>query len=100
MGSFPIADCRLPIGLRSLIWFRSLALSSLLFALCPLPLSKPSRNVILGQLLVRIGKHLLSSIHFDQLTKQEKCRHIRDARRLLHVVRNDHDRVLLLERED
>src|SRR5438046_4639502 len=100
MGSFPIADCRLPIAdwspIADLVSFSG----SLLFALCPLPLSKPSRNVILGQLLVRIGKHLLSSIHFDQLTKHAKSRHIRDARRLLHVVRNDHDRVLLLELED
>src|SRR5215212_7374704 len=61
---------------------------------------KSAGNVILSQLFTRGREHLLSRVYFDQLAEEEEGRSVGNARRLLHVVRDDHDRVLLLQIED
>src|SRR5438874_13279556 len=60
-------------------------------------LTKPSRNVILSQFLVRISKHLFSRVYLDQFAQQTEGRRIGYARCLLHVMRYYHDGVLLFE---
>src|SRR5215217_9294075 len=75
----PISNCRLPI--------------------CP-ELPKSAGDVILSQLFIGGGEYLLSRVYFDQLAEEEEGRRVGNARRLLHVVRHDHDRVLLFQIED
>ena len=47
-----------------------------------------------------IREYLIRAGELDQLTKVEKCRMIRDAGSLLHIVSDNHDRKLLLELKD
>src|SRR5512133_1041924 len=62
--------------------------------------SEASRHVIFRQLLARGRKQLLGAIVLDEAAQPEESRVIRHARGLLHVVRHDDDRVLLLQPVD
>ncbi len=63
-------------------------------------LTKPSRDVIFSPLVPRIGKEAIGLVVLDDLSEQEKRRCVRDAHRLLHVVRHHDDRVFFLQRRD
>ena len=60
-------------------------------------LSEPPRNVVGSLLLLRLGEQIASGAHFNQLAGAHKTREVRTPRGLLHVVRDDHDRVVALE---
>src|SRR5579864_8322533 len=62
-----------------------------------LGLTEPSGHVIFGHLFARIHEDGFRVAVFDELAQHEKARSVRDARRLLHVVRDDDDRVTLFE---
>src|SRR5690606_30431764 len=62
-------------------------------------LAEPSRDVILGPLILGFREELPGGRGFDEnplspLVQREKDCLIGDTRRLLHIVRHDHDRVL------
>src|ERR1700710_2673418 len=65
--------------------------------------AEPSGDVVLGPLLGGIGEDLLRGTHLDELTRLADAGEIEergavgDPRRLLHVVRDDDDRVLRLQ---
>src|SRR3972149_11852168 len=59
--------------------------------------SKPSCNIIVRLLVVRVCEYLLGGPEFDELSHVQKTRHIRYARRLLHVVGHDDDRDVCLQ---
>src|SRR5262249_30246370 len=63
-------------------------------------LSKPACNVIFSSLVRWIRKHFFRLIKLYQFSHQEEAGKIRDARRLLHVVRHNHDGVVLLQLEN
>src|SRR6476619_5383026 len=50
-------------------------------------------DIILGALLARVGEDLARLAIFDHLAEVEERRPLRHARGLLHVVRDDRDRV-------
>src|SRR5205085_8577886 len=54
-------------------------------------------DVVLGPRLLWRRKERLRAIELDELAEVEKRRMVAHARRLLHVVRDDHDRVALFE---
>src|SRR6185295_6410914 len=91
MSIAPSADC-------------SRALSSSWKCLRPSPvataLPELARDVLLGPTVVGLGEDLLSGAVFDQLAVEHERGRVRDARGLLHVVRDDDDRVALLELVD
>src|SRR3954447_4007068 len=70
------------------------------------PLPESSADVVLSLLLAGIGEDLLSSVDLDEMARLagaldvEERRDVARAARLLHVVGDDHDRVLLLELAD
>src|SRR4051812_16063174 len=51
-----------------------------------------ARDVLLGARVVRVGEDALGRSDLDQLAVEHERRLVGDARRLLHVVRDDHDR--------
>src|SRR5262245_3067160 len=64
--------------------------------------AKPSRDVILGPLVARVGENLLGWSHLNQfahafLTRQHIGGPVGDAGGLLHVVGHDDDRVLIAQ---
>src|SRR5690242_6303005 len=59
--------------------------------------AETSGHVIFGPLLGRVGKNLVRGVVLDQLAKIKEGSVIRNARRLLHVVRDDDDRKLLFQ---
>ena len=62
--------------------------------------SKPPCDVIFGLFLVRIGENFRRRTNLDEPTHvKERCE-IGDASRLLHVVRNDDNRVLRFQSVD
>src|ERR1041384_2372117 len=63
-------------------------------------LSKSSRDVILGHLLVGFGEHLFSAVELDHLAQPEERSKIRNASRLLHIMRHNHNRVALSQLDD
>src|SRR5712671_3921361 len=60
-------------------------------------LTKPSGDVVLGLLLRRLDEQLVGDAELDQLAEVHVGREVRDARRLLHVVRHDEDGDALLQ---
>src|SRR5437588_12101440 len=62
--------------------------------------TEPSGNVFLGLRLSGIRKDFRGAIDFDQTPKIKKRGVIRTAASLLHVVGDNHNRVLLLELTD
>src|SRR6476620_5984531 len=63
-------------------------------------LSKPTRDVVLGQLLGRIREDAIGRAELDELSQPEERSVIGHARRLLHVMRHDYDRVVRLQLVD
>src|SRR5437899_5486001 len=63
-------------------------------------LAELSGDVLLGALVVGRREDLLRRRVLDQLPGEQERRGVGNARRLLHVVRDDHDRVALLELVD
>src|SRR3954453_6432559 len=57
-------------------------------------------DVVLGARVVGLGEDLLGLAVLDQLAVEHERRGVGHARRLLHVVRDDDDRVALLELVD
>src|SRR5262249_28046043 len=60
-------------------------------------LSESTRHIIFRQFLGWVGKNLVRPIGLHQLPEPEERGHIGHARRLLHVVRDDDDRVAALQ---
>src|SRR5688572_6610257 len=58
------------------------------------------RDVVAGPLLARIGEDLIGRTLLDQDSQMEERRALRDARRLLHVVRHDRHRVAAAQLPD
>src|SRR6266513_3917064 len=56
-------------------------------SLMPICLSKPSSDVILGLLLLRLDEQLVGDAELNQLAKIHVRGEVRDPCRLLHVVR-------------
>src|SRR3990172_13112524 len=54
--------------------------------------SKPSRNIIVGLLVVRVRKYFFRCSEFYELSYIQKSGHVRHAGRLLHVMGHDYDR--------
>src|SRR3989441_2422003 len=89
---------RLPIcSTRERIESRSRSYCFEACSLMPMGLSKPSGDVILRLLLLRLDEQLVGDAVLDQLAEVHVGGEVRDARRLLHVVRHDQDGDALLE---
>src|SRR4051794_5976773 len=65
-----------------------------------LPLPELARDVLLRAPVVRLGEDLLRLRVLDQLPVEQERRRVGDARGLLHVVGDDHDRDAVLELVD
>src|SRR4051794_17620982 len=63
-------------------------------------LSEPTCNVVLRPFIGGIRKNLFCLIELNQLPQQEEARELRHPRCLLHIVRDDHNREVLLQLED
>src|ERR1017187_7530262 len=57
-------------------------------------LSEAAGDVLFGALVVGRGENLFRRAIFHQLAQIHERRIVRGARRLLHIVRDDHDSVL------
>src|SRR5215831_14533912 len=62
--------------------------------------TKSPGNVVLGFLSLRLEEDVVGCAEFDELAEIHVSSEIRHARRLLHVVRDDRDRVVLFELGD
>src|SRR3989442_8302006 len=62
-------------------------------------LTEPAGDVIFGLLVPRIGEQLPRHAEFHQLAQEHEARVVAHAGRLLHVVRDDHDGIAVLEIE-
>src|SRR5262245_17201582 len=63
-------------------------------------LTESSRDVVLGQLLARLGEYVRRRPVLDQAPQPEEGRLVRNAGGLLQVVGDDDDRVLVLDLVD
>src|SRR5688572_361355 len=63
-------------------------------------LTKTSGYVVFRLFLRGIGKNFAGEIVLDQFSQVEEGRIIRDARGLLHIMRDDHNREILLQVEN
>src|ERR1019366_526797 len=61
----------------------------------PSPSAEPAGNVVLGALVARRGEHLAGVVELDHLAQIHEGGELRHARRLLHGVGDDGDRVLV-----
>ena len=61
------------------------------------PLAEATGDVVLGEAVARVGEDAVGIADLDQLTQVEVGGALRDARRLLHGVGDDHDRVRLAQ---
>ncbi len=66
----------------------------------PCHLTRTARDVVLGPRVARLGEEHVRAIELDELAQVEERRVVGDARRLLHVVGDDDDRVVLVELVD
>src|SRR5580700_5569828 len=57
--------------------------------------AEASRDIVLRTLIVRRSEHFAGRVEFDQLAEIHEGGELRDARRLLHVVGDDHDGVVV-----
>src|SRR4029079_2354462 len=87
---------------RSSSWSKRLRMWSLAMARFPLRSrsAEPAGDVGLRALVVGGGEDVLSRAELDQLAEIHEGGEVRDARRLLHVMRHDDDGVVLLELVD
>src|SRR3954447_17862970 len=65
-----------------------------------MPLAELPRDVLLRARVVGAGEDLVGRPDLDELAVEQERRRVRDARSLLHVVRDDHDRHAVLELVD
>src|SRR5262249_44643765 len=63
----------------------------------PCDLAEEARDLVRCASIARRGDHLARGIELDQLAQIHEGGEVGDARRLLHVVGDDHDRVVLFE---
>src|SRR5262245_741675 len=63
-------------------------------------LTEAAGDVVLSDLLPGIGEDLVGAVALDEPAEHEESGVLRNARRLLHVVRHDDDRVVALELVD
>src|SRR6185436_13132248 len=66
----------------------------------PRDLAEAAGDVVLRASIAGRGEHLARGVELDQLAQIHEGGEIGDARRLLHVVGDDHDRVVLFELVD
>src|SRR5260370_18201177 len=66
----------------------------------PCDIAEGARDVVLRASIARRGEHLAGRVELDQLPEIHEGGEVGDARRLLHVVGDDHDRVVLFELVD
>src|SRR5688572_21013002 len=59
--------------------------------------AETTRNIILRALVLGVGEDLIGRAFFDQDAQMEERGALRNACRLLHGVRHDHDREVLLQ---
>src|SRR5262252_4510685 len=64
------------------------------------PLTEPPGDVVLGDLLPGVGENLFRSVMLDESAEHEEGRVLRNARRLLHVVGHDDDRIVAFQLVD
>src|SRR5215211_5658066 len=64
------------------------------------PLPEAAGDVVLRAPVSRRGEYLAGGVEFDQLAEIHKGREVGNPRRLLHVVGDDHDRIVFLELVD
>src|SRR5207248_5217080 len=69
-------------------------------AACSLRSAVTAGDIVPGPLLVRVGEDLAGLPELDQLAQVEEGGALRNARRLLHVVGEDHDREALAQLVD
>src|SRR6187455_3234603 len=60
-------------------------------------LSEPSRDVVFGELVARVGEDAICLAHFDEIAQVEVRSALRNPRGLLHGMGHDHDRVALAQ---
>src|SRR3954466_4358967 len=63
----------------------------------PRHLAEAAGDVVLRASIARRGEHLAGVVELDQFAEIHEGGEIGDARRLLHVVGDDHDRVVVLQ---
>ena len=63
-------------------------------------LTESAGYIVLRHLFIGVREHLLSLVVLYKLPEPEESRHIRNTRRLLHIMGDNYDRVLLLELDD
>ena len=63
-------------------------------------LTKPSGNIILGSLVLRVGEHEFGIVVFHQFPQIKKCCFVTYPCGLLHIMRYDNDRISLLKHGD
>src|SRR4051812_12521192 len=85
---------------RSSSWSKRLRMWSLAMADDSCDSAEPAGDVGLGTLVAGIGEDLLGDVELDKLAEIHEGGEVRDARRLLHVMRHDDDRVVLLQLVD
>src|SRR5215211_709768 len=64
------------------------------------PLPEAAGDVVLRAPVSRRGEYLAGGVEFDQLAEIHKGREVGNPRRLLHVVGDDHDRIVFLQLVD
>src|SRR5262245_6277584 len=66
----------------------------------PRDLAEAAGDIVLRASIARRGEHLARGIELDQLAQIHEGGEVGDARRLLHVMGDNHDRVILFELVD
>src|SRR6266540_4323765 len=66
-------------------------------ALNSAPSPEPPRDVVLGDFLARVREDLVGAVVLHEAVEHEEGGVLGDPRRLLHVVRDDRDRVVPLQ---
>src|SRR5690606_19536288 len=64
------------------------------------PSAEAARHVALGELVTRVREDVVGGRDLDDLAQMHERGHVADSSRLLHVVRDDDDRVALLDLVD
>src|SRR6266513_517508 len=60
-------------------------------------LAESPGDVVFRETVTRVGEHPVRVAHLDELSEMEVRGALRHARRLLHRVRDDHDRILFAQ---
>src|SRR6185312_3967490 len=76
---------------------RCLSVMSYSLSSCAQRLAETARDVVFRFLADRLDEDFLGVAEFDQLTQVHIRSVVRTTRRLLHVVRDDHHRIVALQ---